>query len=148
MAQPDQQERRDRNREVVEEFRANGGQVAGPFAEMTLLLLTTVGARTGQPRTWPLNFLADGDRWVVVAGNGGRPTRPGWYHNLLAEPNATIEIGEGGTTRTVHVVATIAEGAEREDLWARQTARVPSLEQMAKTAPGPVPVIILTQRQD
>jgi deazaflavin-dependent oxidoreductase (nitroreductase family) len=148
MAQPDQQQRRDNNLKVIEEFRANGGRVGGPFAEMTLLLLTTVGARTGQPRTWPLNFLADGDRWVVAAGNGGRPTRPGWYYNLLAQPNATIEIGEGDTTKTVHVVATVAEGAEREDLWARQVARVPSLRRMAQTAPGPIPVVVLTQRRD
>src|ERR1700753_2068030 len=121
------QERQDRNREVVQEFRANRGNVGGPFATMTLLLLTTVGARTGQQRTWPLNYLADGDRWVVVAGNGGRPPRPGWYHNLLAQPNATIELGTEHGTETIDVVATVLEGDERTALWDTQVARVPSL---------------------
>jgi deazaflavin-dependent oxidoreductase (nitroreductase family) len=140
------QERQDRNREVIEQFRANRGNVGGPFAAMTLLLLTTVGARTGQRRTWPLNYLADGDRWVVVAGNGGRPTRPGWYHNLLAQPNATIELGTESGTETIDVVATVLEGGERAALWDTQVARVPSLATMQETAPGPIPVVALTRR--
>jgi deazaflavin-dependent oxidoreductase (nitroreductase family) len=139
-------ERQDRNREVIEEFRAHRGNVSGPFAQMTLLLLTTVGARTGQRRTWPLNYLADGDRWVVVAGNGGRPTRPGWYHNLLAQRNATIELGTESGTETIDVVATILDGDERQKLWDTQVARVPSLATMQETAPGPIPVVALTRR--
>jgi deazaflavin-dependent oxidoreductase (nitroreductase family) len=139
-------ERQERNREVIEEFRANNGNVSGPFAQMTLLLLTTVGARTGQQRTWPLNFLADGDRWVVVAGNGGRPTRPGWYHNLVAHPDATIELGTESGTETIDVVATVLEGEERDTLWDVQVARVPSLATMQETAPGPIPVVALTRR--
>lgn len=139
-------ERQESNRAVIEEFRANRGNVGGPFAQMTLLLLTTVGARTGQQRTWPLNFLADGDRWVVVAGNGGRPTRPGWYHNLVAHPNATIELGAESGTETIEVVATILDGDERAKLWDTQVARVPSLAKMQETAPGPIPVVALTRR--
>jgi deazaflavin-dependent oxidoreductase (nitroreductase family) len=139
-------ERQESNRGVIEEFRANKGNVGGPFAQMTLLLLTTVGARTGQQHTWPLNFLADGDRWVVVAGNGGRPTRPGWYHNLVAHPDATIELGAESGTETIDVVATVLEGSERDTLWDVQVARVPSLATMQETAPGPIPVVALTRR--
>jgi deazaflavin-dependent oxidoreductase (nitroreductase family) len=146
MSEPDQRERQDANREVIEEFRANGGAVGGQFAAMNLLLLTTTGARTGQPRTQPLNHMADGDRWVVFAGNGGRPARPGWYHNLVAQPNVTIELGHDGGTETVEAVATVAQGAEREDLWARQVQIVPFLVKMQDTAPGPIPVVILTRR--
>jgi deazaflavin-dependent oxidoreductase (nitroreductase family) len=113
---------------------------------MTLLLLTTVGARSGQPRTWPLNYLADGDRWVVAAGNGGRPTRPGWYYNLLAQPEATIELGTEHGTETIEVTATILDGEERAALWDVQVARVPSLATMQDTAPGPIPVVALTRR--
>lgn len=138
---PDE-ERQQLNHAIVEEFRANGGTVSGQFAGMPLLLLTTKGARTGLDRTWPLAYMADGDRWVVFAGNGGRPNRPAWYHNLVAEPNATIEVG----TETIPVRATVTEGAERADLWTRQLDVVPYLEKMQETAPGPIPVVALSRR--
>jgi deazaflavin-dependent oxidoreductase (nitroreductase family) len=130
------------NNAIVEEFRANDGVVGGQFAGSPILLLTTKGARTGLDRTWPLAYLADGQRWVLYAGNGGRPNRPGWYHNLVADPNATIEIG----TDTFRVHATVTEGEQRADLWARQVAAVPYLEPMQQTAPGPIPVIVLTRQ--
>jgi deazaflavin-dependent oxidoreductase (nitroreductase family) len=138
---PDE-ERQQLNHAVVEEFRANGGTVSGQFAGMPLLLLTTKGARTGLDRTWPLAYMADDDRWVVFAGNGGRPDRPAWYHNLVAEPNATIEVG----AETIPVRATVTEGAQRADLWTRQLAVVPYLERMQETAPGPIPVVVLSRR--
>jgi deazaflavin-dependent oxidoreductase (nitroreductase family) len=136
-------ERQQLNHAIVEEFRANGGIVGGQFAGIPLLLLTTTGARTGLARTWPLAHMADGERWVVFAGNGGRPNRPAWYHNLVAEPTATIEVG----TETIPVHATVTEGTERTDLWTRQLAVVPYLRQMQDTAPGPIPVVALARRQ-
>ncbi|MBK3589620.1 nitroreductase family deazaflavin-dependent oxidoreductase, partial [Streptomyces sp. MBT57] len=71
---------------VIDEFRANAGKVGGPFAGSDLLLLTTTGARTGQPHTTPLGHVRDGDRLLVVGSNLGAPHHPDWYHNLLAHP--------------------------------------------------------------
>ncbi|HEX5406565.1 MAG TPA: nitroreductase/quinone reductase family protein [Pseudonocardiaceae bacterium] len=134
--------RQELNHAIIEEFRANAGVVGGQFAGTPLLLLTTKGARTGLARTWPLGFMADADRWVVFAANGGRPNVPAWYHNLLAEPDATIEIG----TETIPVRATVTEGPERADLWTRKVAEMPALERMQQTAPGPIPVVALVRR--
>ena len=91
-------ERIDRNRGIIDEFRANGGRVAG-FEATPLLLLHTTGARSGTPRVSPVCYLADGDRHVVFAANGGRDRHPAWYRNLTADPDATIEVGDRTTTR-------------------------------------------------
>src|SRR6266550_7757185 len=81
------------NQNIITEFRANGGKVSGLFANVSLLLLTTVGAKSGQPRTMPLAYTTDGDHFIVIASKGGAPTNPDWYHNLLANPLVTVEIG-------------------------------------------------------
>jgi deazaflavin-dependent oxidoreductase (nitroreductase family) len=136
-------ERLEGNRVVAEAFRTHGGRLEdGPLAGMSLLLLHTVGARSGKPRMSPLRYHPDGDRWVVFAANGGRPTRPGWYHNLVARPDAEIEVG----TERVAVVATVAEGSERSRLWADGTVGAAFLEDFQRTAPGPIPVVVLTRR--
>src|SRR5690242_8249875 len=101
------------NRGVVEDFRTNGGAATGRWAGRPLLLLTTTGAKTGRPRTTPLLYSTDGDRLVVIASKGGEPTNPDWYHNLLAQPDATVELGG----ESFPVRATIAEGAERRRLF-------------------------------
>ena len=86
-------EANDWNRQIIEEFRANQGQVGGQFAGAPLLLLTTTGARSGQPRTSPMMYLdADGRRYVF-ASKAGAPTNPDWYHNLKANPTVTVEVG-------------------------------------------------------
>ena len=95
------------NRDVIVEFRANGGQVPG--RKYPLILLTTIGAKTGLPRTTPLNYSTDGDRIIVIASKAAAPTHPDWYHNLVAHPEATIELG----TERFAVRARIAEGHER-----------------------------------
>src|SRR4026208_2391791 len=82
----------DWNHKIIEEFRANKGNVA-TFARQPLLLLTHTGAKTGKQRTNPLAYFRDGDRYIVVASKGGAPTNPDWYYNLLANPQATIEVG-------------------------------------------------------
>src|SRR2546423_15426987 len=84
---------KDWNSQVIEEFRANGGKVGGPFAGAPLLLLTTVGAKSGQSRITPLVYTTDGDRMVIVASKAGAPTNPDWYHNLVANPTVTVEVG-------------------------------------------------------
>ena len=92
------------NRQLIEEFRANGGKVSGMFAGAPLLLLTTTGARSGQPRVAPLAYTTDNGRVVVIASKGGAPTHPDWFHNLRANPEVTVELG----TETFPARATIA----------------------------------------
>jgi deazaflavin-dependent oxidoreductase (nitroreductase family) len=81
------------NNKVIAEFRANGGQVGGQYDGRSLLLLHTTGARTGAERVTPLSYFRDGDRLVVLAARAGAPNHPDWYHNLLAHPQVTVEVG-------------------------------------------------------
>ena len=122
--------------EHVRVYRETGGQRGYDWRGTTILLLTTQGRNSGEPRTTPLIHRADGDRWIVVASKGGAPAHPSWYANLQADPDATIEVRD----ETVPVHASTAEGEERDRLWAlmtevwpayddyqpRQTARYPS----------------------
>jgi deazaflavin-dependent oxidoreductase (nitroreductase family) len=129
------------NQKVIDEFRAAAGIVGGDFQGVPLLLLTTTGARTGSVRTMPMTYLPDGDRLIVFAANGGRPNRPGWYHNLLAAPTATVEVG----TETYQAHATVIEGPERDRLWTRQLPRTPYFEDFETRSGRPIPVIALTR---
>src|SRR5580704_16573217 len=81
------------NRGVIAEFRANAGQLSGPMAGRTVLLLTTEGVRSGQPRTTVVGFGRHDDDYVVIASNNGAESHPAWYRNLLANPTATVEVG-------------------------------------------------------
>lgn len=83
----------DFNRAIVDEFRANGGKVGGPFEGATLLLLHTVGAKSGQPRLSPLAYLTVDDKMLIVGSYAGAPKHPAWVHNLRANPRARIEVG-------------------------------------------------------
>ncbi|MGW2642552.1 nitroreductase family deazaflavin-dependent oxidoreductase [Streptomyces sp. NPDC001348] len=137
-------ERLQRNQLVIDEFRSAGGVVGGDFEGVPLLLLTTVGARSGQPRTMPMTYLRDGDRLVVFAANGGRQNHPGWYHNLLANPAARVEV----SAETYNVTATEVEGPERERLWARQLQRTPYFDGFQERAGRRIPVISLAHTAD
>src|SRR5258708_517971 len=106
----------DFNQKIINEFRTNAGKVSGPFAGAPLLLLTSVGAKSGEPRTTPLVYTTDGNRYVILASKGGAPTNPAWYHNLVANPQATVEVG----TETVPVKAIVAKGDERDRLFNNQ----------------------------
>ncbi|MEU7105728.1 nitroreductase/quinone reductase family protein [Streptomyces stramineus] len=118
------------NVRVIEEFRANAGVVGGQFAGTRLLLLTTRGARTGLLRTTPLVHLPHGGRPVVFASNGGAPTAPGWFHNLLADPEATVEVGR----ERYPVRALLLEPAEHDAVWARQIAVDPAFAEFRERA--------------
>ncbi len=132
----------DFNERIIAEFRANEGVVGGPFAGAPMLLLTTTGAKSGQPRTTPLVYLPDGDRWVIIASKGGAPQNPGWYHNLIAHPDVTIEVG----TETIPVTAREIRGTERDRLYAEQARLRPAFaEYQAKTS-RKIPVIALERR--
>ncbi len=134
-------ERLQRNQLVIDEFRSTGGVVGGDFEGVPLLLLTTTGARSGQPRTTPVTYLRDGDRLVVFAANGGRESHSGWYHNLLADPAAGVEVG----IESYDVTATELEGAERERLWGRQLEHTPYFAGFQERAGRRIPVVALTR---
>jgi len=134
----------ERNARVIEEFRANGGVVGGPWEGATMLLLHTKGAKSGQPRVNPLVYLPDGERFVIIASKGGAPEDPQWYRNLLADPNAEIEVG----TRRFPVRATVITGPGRDELYTRQVERRPAFAEYEKRAERTIPVIALEPLQD
>jgi deazaflavin-dependent oxidoreductase (nitroreductase family) len=129
----------DWNSKIIEEFRANRGKVGGPFAGAPLLLLHTVGARTGQPRVNPVMYQPVGGSYAIFATKGGAPTHPAWYHNLLAHPRLSAEIG----SQTVPLVARVAEGAERDRIWTVQKRDQPGFADYETKTTRQIPVIIL-----
>ena len=130
------------NRQIMEEFHANAGKVGGPFEGVPLLLLTTTGARSGQRRTTPVGYLPDGDRLIIFATRGGSPSNPDWYYNLLAHPEATVEVG----TETFDVAVVIA-GEERDRLYARQVEQAPVFAEYQTRTTRIIPVIALYRHQ-
>jgi deazaflavin-dependent oxidoreductase (nitroreductase family) len=132
----------DFNAQIIEEFHANEGQVGGMFAGMPLLLLHHTGAKSGTSRVNPLAYQGDDGRYVIFASKGGAPTNPDWYHNLKANPDASIEVG----TDTIDVVASEAAGAERERLFRTQVERVPEFGKYEEQTERVIPVIVLAPR--
>jgi deazaflavin-dependent oxidoreductase (nitroreductase family) len=130
------------NRAIIEEFRANGGNVGGPFEGAPLLLLSTTGAKSGEPRTTPVMFLEDGERMVIFASKAGAPTNPAWYQNLLANSTATVEVG----TETFDVDAVVTSGEERDRLFNRQAELYPQFAEYAQKTTREIPVIALQRR--
>jgi deazaflavin-dependent oxidoreductase (nitroreductase family) len=127
----------DHHRQLIEEFRAHAGQVGGRFVQAPLLLLTTIGRRSRRQRTTPLRYLRDGERLVVFAANAGAPRHPGWYHNLLAHSQVTLEVG----TETFEARAYIIEGAERERLLAQQAAVYPHFAEYQARTTRQIPAV-------
>ena len=124
---------------IIEEFRANEGRVGGPFQGATLLLLHTTGARSGEERVSPVACLRVGDELAIFGSKRGAPTNPAWYHNLVANPAATVEIG----TETFPVTARVAEGAERDAIWARQKEVMPGFAEYEAMTTRTIPVVLL-----
>lgn len=130
----------DRNRRIIEEFRANEGRVGGSFEGFPLLLLHHRGARTGTERVNPLAYRElDGGAVAVFASKGGSPTHPGWYHNLRAHPEVRIEVG----TKTLDAVARVAEGEERARIWEAQKRDWPAFADYEERTDRQIPVVIL-----
>jgi deazaflavin-dependent oxidoreductase (nitroreductase family) len=94
-------------------YRLSGGRLGSKVGKGPVLLLTTTGRRSGEPRTAPILYLAHGEAMILIDTNGGNEPRPAWSHNLKAKPQGVVEIGR----RKFPVTARIAEGAEREELW-------------------------------
>jgi len=127
------------NRRVIEQFRA-GGEIEGMHRER-LLLLTTVGAKSGQRRTTPMMFHPDGDRLLVIASNIGAPKHPDWYLNLVKTPRVTVEVGD----ETYEAVATPAAGEERDRLWAMIKENYPFFAEHEQKTTREIPVVILAR---
>lgn len=131
----------DWNRQVIEEFRANNGKVGGTFAGLPLLLLHHVGAKSGVERVNPVAYQRVGDSWAVFASKAGAPTNPDWFHNLVAHPDVSIEVG----SETHRVSARVATGEERQRIWDARMAAVPNFAEYAEKVEGirEIPVVVL-----
>ena len=127
------------NRKNIEEFRANGGVVGGDLAGMPILLLHHTGAKSGTERVNPLVYQQVGDAVAVFASKGGAPTNPDWFHNLVAHPTVSIEIG----TESYPVTARVADGEERERIWEAQKAAIPVFAQYELMTRRVIPVLLL-----
>jgi deazaflavin-dependent oxidoreductase (nitroreductase family) len=131
----------DFNRKLMEDLRANGGRASsGPFVGRHVLILTTTGARSQVRRETPLVYSRDGDRLVIVASMGGAPRHPGWYHNLVAHPEVTIEVE--GETRQVRA-HTVDEEAEYERLYAQHAEPMPAFNEYRENTTRRIPVVLL-----
>jgi deazaflavin-dependent oxidoreductase (nitroreductase family) len=123
------------NAKVIADFRANHGKFTGPMAGRGVLILTTTGARTGKERSTVLGYGRDGDRLVVIASDNGAPAAPAWYHNLLARPIATVELGP----EPFKVRARVAKPEERDEL----AKAVPYLAQQQTLTKREIPIVVL-----
>ncbi len=128
--------------EHVRVYRETDGERGYHWRGTTILLLSTQGRKSGEERTTPLIHRSDGERWVIVASKGGAPEHPGWYENLLANPEAGIQVlGE-----EIPVLASTAAGEERERLWAAMTEVWPAYDEYKTKTDREIPVVILTRR--
>jgi deazaflavin-dependent oxidoreductase (nitroreductase family) len=129
----------ERNDPVIEAFRANNGYVERDGRRRSLLLLTTIGARSGQPRVAPLAFTRSGEDYVVIASKGGSPGHPDWYHNLVSNPNVTVEVGG----ETFAARARVTEGDEHATLYAAQVREMPNFAEYQQKTSRKIPVVVL-----
>jgi deazaflavin-dependent oxidoreductase (nitroreductase family) len=129
----------DWNKQIIAEFRENGGKVGGPFEGATMLLLHHVGARSGTERVTPLVYFPDGDRMLIIASAAGAPKNPDWYHNIKTTPRVEVEVG----TDTVTVDARELPGTERDEKWAEITAKAPGFAEYQTKTSRVIPVIAL-----
>jgi deazaflavin-dependent oxidoreductase (nitroreductase family) len=132
----------DFNAQTIAEFRKNHGRVGGYFEGAPLLLLHTIGKRTGKERVKPVMYLKEGERYLVFASKGGADTSPDWYYNLKAHPDIQIEVGD----KTIDVHAQQVMGTERDALYARQAALYPAFADYQRRTKRIIPVIALTKR--
>lgn len=129
----------DYNAPIIEEFRANAGKVSGMFSNMDLLLLTTKGAKSGNSYTRPLAYTHDGDRIVIIASKGGSANNPDWFHNLVAHPEVTVELGAEKFSARAHR----AIGKERERLYNQHAERYPVFNDYKAKTTREIPVFLL-----
>ena len=124
------------NRALITEFRTHGGEVNGWHS---LLLLTTISAKSGQPHTTPLSYTTDGDRVIVVAAYLGAPKHPHWYNNLVDNPEVMVELGD----QHFRMRAVVPVGKERERLFSQHAEKVPEIVEFQKKTTRQIPVVVL-----
>ena len=129
----------DWNQQIIDEFRANGGVVGGNFEGVPLVILHTSGAKSGEPRQTPLFYRQEGDDLVVFASYAGAPAHPAWYHNVVAHPEVTVEVG----TDTRKLRARVADGDERDRLWSAQKEQWPQFAEYEEKTDREIPVVVL-----
>ncbi|GAA3431272.1 nitroreductase family deazaflavin-dependent oxidoreductase [Kutzneria kofuensis] len=130
----------DFNTQVIEEFRANSGKVGGPFEQANVVLMTVTGAKSGAERTTPVVYFNDGDRIYVIASAGGSTKHPAWYHNLVANPELTVEVG---TDKYRARAVPVTDDAERDRLYAHAVSLMPGFGEYEKQANRRIPVLYL-----
>jgi deazaflavin-dependent oxidoreductase (nitroreductase family) len=130
----------DWNAKIIEEFRTNEGRVGGRFEGRGLLLLHTIGRKSGVERVNPLAYYPDDGRYVIIASKGGAPTNPDWYYNLLANPRVTAEVG----TQTFEVDAVELAGEERDLVWKQIVEAMPGFGEYEKNTERIIPLVALT----
>lgn len=129
------------NKKIIKEFRENDGKVGGYFESTPLLLLHTIGAKSGLPHLNPVAYLADGEQFVIVASKAGAPTNPDWYHNIIANPKVSVEIG----TEQFQARATVTSEPERTQLFEKMVAVNPGFAEYQRKTDRVIPVIRLTR---
>jgi deazaflavin-dependent oxidoreductase (nitroreductase family) len=130
------------NASTIADFRAHDGAITiGPLAGSNILLMTSTGARTGQPHVAPLGYTRDGERYVVVGSNSGRPANPEWLRNIEAQPSVTVEVG----TERFQAIATVAAGEGRRRLLDAHIAAIPIFGRYEQMAGRQLPVVTLTR---
>ena len=129
------------NASLIEEFRANGGKVGGRFEGRPVVLVTATGAKSGRRLTIPLVYLQDGDRRFIFASKAGSPKNPDWYHNMVVNPSVTVEIG----TETYEATATVIMGDDRDEIYAKQVAAMPTFGEYQEKTTRRIPVVELVR---
>lgn len=127
------------NAKIIEEFKTNQGKVGGMFASMALVLVYSIGAKSGKEFIFPVAYTRDGEKFVIVASKGGAPTNPDWYYNLLAHPEVEIEVGVG----KFKVRAIETKGEERERLFNQHASQYPVFNSYKAKTTRQIPVFIL-----
>ena len=127
-------------RNLIADMRANGGRPStGPMAGRPIGILTTIGAKSGEPRQAIVTYHMDGDRWAIAASKSGAPTNPAWFHNLEVHPDVTFEVDN----EVVSVHAIVAEGAERDRLWDDHVKERPEFGEYPSKTDRVIPMIVL-----
>jgi deazaflavin-dependent oxidoreductase (nitroreductase family) len=120
-------------------YRATGGRLLGRMGRSPILLLNTIGRKSGKKRATPLLYVVEDEDFVIIASKGGTPSHPAWYLNLKANPDATVEVGNG----TVRVRAEEADGEEKERLWKKMAQMYPTYDDYQKKTKREIPLLVL-----
>ncbi|MBB5853088.1 nitroreductase family deazaflavin-dependent oxidoreductase [Amycolatopsis umgeniensis] len=133
----------DWNKNIIKEFRENEGKVGGMFEGGSLLLLTTTGAKSGEPRTSPLVYAMEDGNYLIAASYAGSDKNPAWYHNIVANPKVTLEVGTEKFDATATVV--LEDRAERDRLYAKMVSTMPGFAEYEKKTDRVIPVVTISR---